>query len=391
LRVRYTSRVVSDVRTFLPGIGFRRAGARLAAPVAVQRGERTLTVLQLVATPEATDLIYEVTHLPGDASPAPPGGMDKVVLNDGSADHGIGGGMHISVRMGKLVRGFTMVPLPAGLRRVELRVSGPSIGEWSVPLELGPFPSDAAERYVSVDASDIRHGITVTVRGIVVSRDMTVLDLMVLADRPTVRVDGLGGLAGMRDASTALVLRDQSGRVYPEHFRQDARDQLPDPTGIADVAIFDALEDGADELVLEVPSICFDDQDPRLDVALPVDSPMSAMLGDYPIRVLASRQIEIARMGQRVRAVALDLGLATPESDVRVLKPWQVLADGRPSGYSYGDQGIHGPAPEPLDLIEIHLGGSEPLKQVTLVGATVQARGPWLIPFRRKAAAETLS
>jgi hypothetical protein len=374
--------MTSDQITFLPGIGFRRAGTRLAAPVSVERGERTLTVQQLIATPEATDLIYDSTYLPGDASPAPPGSMDRVVLSDGSTDYGIGGGMQLSVRPGKLVREFTMVPLPVGTRRVELRVSGTSIGDWSVPLELVPFPSDAAEGYLRIDAGDTRHGITVTVRGMVASREMTALDLMVVAERPNVRVAGLGGLGGMRDATTALTLRDQKGRAFAEHFRQDARDRFPDPTGIADVAIFDPLPDDADELVLEVPSVCFDDPEPRLDVALPVEAPIDTMLGPYAVRVLGSRPAEIARGPHRGQAIALDLDLRTA-GDVRVLKPWQVMADGRSGGFSFGNRGMHGPAPEPLDLIEVHHQGTDPPRRVTLVGATVQARGRWQVRFRR--------
>ena len=372
--------VRSPQKTFLPGIGFRRAGTRLAAPVSVERGDRTLTVQQLISTPEATDLTYEVTHLPGDTSPGP-GGMDKVMLNDGAADYGVGGGMNISVRPGKLVRTFTMVPLAAGLPRIELRVSGPSIGEWVVPLELVPFPSAADGGYVDVGVSDTRHGITVTVRGIVASREMTALDLMVLADRPTVRVEGLGGLSGLRDASSALILRDQTGRVYTEHFRQDARDQLPDPSGIADVALFDPLGDDAAELVLEVPTICFDDPDPSLDIDVPVDAPITAMFGSYPIRVLASREVEIARGQHRGEAVALDLDLTATQDGRRVLKPWQVKVDGQPGGYSFGGRGLYAPAPEPLNLIEVHQRGAEPPKRITVSGATVQAHGPWQIRF----------
>jgi hypothetical protein len=340
-------------------------------------------VLQLIATPEATDLIYELTYFPGDSNPAAPGSIDKVVLNDGSADHGVGGGMQISVRAGKLVYGYTMVPLPPALRRVELKVTGSSAGAWSVPLELTPYPSGAAERYLPVGASDERHGMTVTVRGIVATADMTVLDLMVLADRPTVRVDGLGGLGGLRDATTALALHDQTGRIYAERFRQDARDQFPDPTTIADVAIFDPLGDDADELVLVVPSICFDDQDPRLDIDLPIGAPLDAMLGSYPIRVLASREVDIARGPHTSRAIALDLELASADAELQVLKPWQVMADGRSGGYSFGGPGIYGPAPQPLKLVEVHLTGSDPPKRVTFSGATVRARGPWRVRFRR--------
>lgn len=378
-------RGAGETKAFLPGIGFRRAGVRLAAPASVQRGERTLTVNQLIATTDATDLVYEVTNLPGDVSPAPPGMMDKVVLDDGSAEHGIGGGMHVSVRAGKLVRGFTMVPLPGGLRRVDLKVSGPSIGDWSVPLDLVPFPSDGEESYASVGASDTRHGITVTVRGMVATREFTALDLTVLANEPKVRVDGLGGLQGMRDATTALTLRDQTGRAYLEHFRQDARDQFPDPSGIADVAIFDALGAEAERLSLEVPVICFDDGGPTANIDLPVAAPITVMVGPYPIRVLQSREVEITRGPHKMKAIALDLDDSVSEGDLRVLKPRQVKVDGQLGGYSYGGQGIYAPSPKSLKLIEIHLNGPEPPKGVTLVGATVQARGPWRIEFARPA------
>jgi hypothetical protein len=210
---------------------------------------------------------------------------------------------------------------------------------------------------------------------------MTTLDLMVLADRPAVRVEGLGGLSGMRDASSALILRDQTGRLYSEHFRQDARDQFPDPSGIADVALFDPLGDDADELVLEVRTICFDDPDPILEIDLPVDAPIAAMFGTYPVRVLASREVEVARGPHRGRALALDLDLTGTHDGRRVLKPWQVKVDGQPGGYSFGGRGLYAPAPEPPNLIEVHQRAAEPPKRITLSGATVQAHGPWRIPF----------
>src|SRR5207245_9905692 len=140
-----------------------------------------------------------------------------------------------------------------------------------------------------------------------------------------------------------LTLRDQNGRTYSEHFRQDARDQFPDPSGIADVAIFDPLGDGTEELVLEVPSICFDDPEPSLDIDLPVDAPMTAMFGNYPVRVLASRQVDIARGPHRGPAIANELDLAGWEDDRRVLKPWQVKLDGQLGGYSFGGHGIYHP------------------------------------------------
>ncbi len=253
----------------------------------MQQGERTLTVLQLIATAESTDLVYEVTHLPSDGSSMPMpgggrGGMDRVWLSDGSDKYGPGGGMSISVRSGKLVRTFTLVPMPEGTARVELHVEGTDIGEWNVPLDLAPFPGPDDARYIEIGASDSRHGVTVSVRGAVDRADLTAFDLFALADSPDMRIWGLGGLH-MRDATTALVLRDDKGRSFTERFRQDARDQFPDPSGIADVAIFEGLPDDAEHLTIEVPTVCFDDSRPQLDIDLPLGAPIDARLGDYPI------------------------------------------------------------------------------------------------------------
>ena len=374
------------MRTFLPGIGFRRAGTRLSTPVSVRQGDRTLTVLRLVATPEATDLVYEITHLPNDEGTFPtPGrhGNDRVTLSDGANEYGQGGAMHIAVRQGKLVRTFTMVPLPAGTTRVTLNVSGPSIGAWSVPLDLAPFPRADDARYVPVDAGDTQHGILVRVRGMTMTASETALDLSALPDRADVQVRGLGGL-GMRDATTALLLRDDGGRTYVEHFRQDARDQFPDPTGIADVAIFDVLSDEATTLVLEVPTICFTDPQPRLDLDLPVATPVVAEFAGRQIRVLSSRETTVARgPNAPVPAVAIDVDFGTTDDDICVIHPFQVSLDGQMSGYGFGGKGIYGPAPQPLSTIEIVRRGDEPPHVVTFIGATLRARGPWRIKIAR--------
>jgi hypothetical protein len=373
------------MKTFLPGIGFRRAGTRLLTPVSVIQSERTLTVLRLIATPEATDLVYEVTHLPNDASmggPGGPSGMDRVFLSDGASEYRQGGAMNIAVRAGKLVRTFAMVPMPEDTTHIELRVSGPSIGEWAVPLELVPFPGPSDPTYVDVGASDSRHGITVTVRGMAAGANETALDLIALADAAEIRIWGLGGM-GMRNESTALTLRDDKGRSWVEHFRQDARDQFPDPTGIADVAIFDALPADASKLTLEIPSVCFDDTRPSLDVELPVESPRDARLGTYPVRILASRSGLVTRGPRSMPAVTLDVDLGTEDDETCVIKPAAVEGDGRMWGMGYGGQGIHGPSPRPVRTVEIFYQADAAPQRVTLKGATIRARGPWRISFDR--------
>ena len=373
-------------KTFLPGIGFRRAGMRLGEPVSVQRGDRTLTVLRLIATAEATDLVYEVTHLAGDdqvmAMPGRQAGMDRVWLSDGSAKYGVGGSMSTSVRTGKLVHSFVLVPIPEGTTHVELHVDGAAIGEWNVPLELEPFPGPGEPPYVEIAKSDTRHGITVTVRGMIAGPNETAFDLIALADSAETRVWGLGGLH-MRDASTAIVLRDSTGRTFTEHFRQDARDQFPDPSGIADVAVFDALPTGTGDLTIEIPSVCFDDSRPALDIDLPVDAPIDARFGNYAIRITSANAVTVKRGGRDVSVVALDVELGSVEDDLCVLYPTRAKADGKMTGAGWGSHGIYGPSPQPTKVVEVYYAGETPPKRITLNGATIRARGPWRITFAR--------
>jgi hypothetical protein len=251
-----------------------------------------------------------------------------------------------------------------------------------VPLQLEPFPAPDDAAYHLIGATTKIHGVTVTLRGMVETPDATALDLQALHEAEKVTVTGLGGLR-MRDESTALVLSDQLGRTYLEHFRNDARDQLPDPTGIGDAALFDALPDDASDLVLEVPTVCFEDYRPTLDVELPVQGPIETLLGDYPIRLLASRESDVLRGGVLMRAIAIDVDLGTLDDLLCVIKPGGVKIDGKFAGMGFGRHGIYGPSPTPLKTIEIFPGEGPTPPRVTLFAATVRARGPWTLRFNR--------
>ena len=384
---RYNASVASATKAFLRGIGFRRPGVLLPAPVSVTRGERTLTVLRLVATPESTDLMYELTHLPNDESPMPMpgrdrGGIDHVWLTDGTEKYGTGGGMSISVREGKLVRTFSLVPIPAGTPRIDLHVDGPSIGEWNVPLELQEFPGPDDPPYIAIGASDTRHGVSVTVRGMVAGANETAFDLIALADTASKHVLGLGGMH-MRDASTAITLRDDIGRSFVERFRQDARDQFPDHTGIADVAIFDALPADAQELSIEVPSVCLQDAGGELDIDLPIAAPIDGRLGDHPIRVNSAKQATVTRGGRSVDVIALDVDLGSVDDELCVIHPMMAKADGEMCGIGWGSHGIYAPSPQPTKTVEVYPRGETLPKRITLSGASIRARGPWRVSFPR--------
>src|SRR6266849_2515450 len=56
---------------YLADVGFRPAGVRLAAPVRAADGRHTLTLGELIATPDGTDLTYYLSGLTGDEGYTP--------------------------------------------------------------------------------------------------------------------------------------------------------------------------------------------------------------------------------------------------------------------------------------------------------------------------------
>lgn len=367
---------------FLPGIGFRGPGVRLARPVSQERAGRTVTVTELVSTTSGTDLEYEFTCLEGDTDLWR---HETTLLRSGSREfRGAPGPLHSSVRPGKIVRGLSLAPIPSDIRQVDLMLSGGVLGDWSFPLELAAFPSGGVTEATALDASDTREGITIHVRAIAVTPEATALQLEVLAQPPVCMIGGIGGMRGMREAATALTLRDQTGRVFPERIRPDARDQFPNPTGRGDVALFDALPPDAHELELDVPFVIVEESTPAISIELPVTRPTDVMLGPFAIQVLGSRAADADKPWHRGPALAVDLDLGGWQRDRRVLKPGQVAVDGKPGGFGFGG-GMRGPAPEALSYIEIPVAEPEKAKNLTLSMATVQVRGPWRVRFARPA------
>lgn len=361
-------------RVFIDRIGFREPGVRLTAPAtATNAAGRALTVTALVSTAEATDLIYEI-EWHGEQDFHPQG--DRVVLHGADIDAACRPrGMNMAVRHGKLVLTHALPPVGEGVRRVELEVAG-SEGAWRVPLELEPFGLEAGLR--EVDASDTLHGITIAVRGIAHLPDATVFELVVSFEGLRRRVD-IGGLNGLRDEVTALRLRDVRGGVYAERTRNDARDQLPDPTGRADVAVFGSLAPDAGALTLEVPSVSVNDFASTADVALPVTDPVNITLAGARLRVLRTRETEIDTPQFRGAAIAVDLDASWHE-DRRIIWPTQAKVDGASRGVGTGG-GMYAPAPEPLTTLTIPCDSPSTARVLTLGGAFVQLRGPWRIPI----------
>ena len=357
-------------RVFIDRIGFRQPGFRLARPAtATNAAGRALTVTELVSTPEGSDLIYEIEwHGEQDFHPQ----SDRVVLHGAATpDACRPGGMNMAVRQGKLVLTHAL-PFVVEDRPVELEVVG-SEGAWRVPLELEAYDADEGLR--ELDAGDTLHGITITARGMTTTPDATLVELAVSSAEPGRRLD-IGGLNGLRNEVTALRLRDALGRTYVEHARQDARDQLADPSG-ADAAAFDPLPADAGELTLEVPYVSVNDFETSANISLPVREPIDVTLGGTRLRVLQTRETEMDTRTYRGPAIAVDLDPDWHE-DRRVIWPTQAKIDGANAFVGTGG-GIFAPAPEPLATLTIPCAAPAEARVLTLRSAFVHLRGPWRI------------
>lgn len=364
-------------RVFLPGIGFRQPGLRLGEPVAQRSASgRSVTITQLISTPDGTDLIYEVEwHGEQDVHSE----RDRVVMYGASTDPACTpGGMAVAVRQGKLVCTRSLPPVAAGITRVEIEISG-DLGQWRIPLDLEPFGADEQQRRHEVGTSDTRQEVTITVDGIAFMPDATVIEVSAVSARSGWRVN-IGGLDGLRDETTAMRLHDGRGRTYEERTRQDARDQFPDRSGRGDVGVFEPISGDVGALVLEVPYVCAtDDTTTCADIALPVREPITIELAGAEMRLLATREAQLP--GSRGSAIAVDLDVSTWYGDRRVIAPLGAKLDGRDAGMSWGDKGLHGPSPEPASTVLVPCATPSEPHVLILRGAFVQLRGPWRIPI----------
>jgi hypothetical protein len=365
--------------TFISGVGFRAAGLRLKRPVSLERDGRTISVVELVSSQERTDLTYEFTWFPGEKHVLD-NFENAILLADSQAYSGSPGSA--AARPGKIVREVVMAPLPTHLRAVELRLSGGTVGDWSLPLELVAFPEEDSAQSLALDTTDTREGITVHVRSIAVAADATAIELEVTTAPPVMMVEGIGGFSGMRESATALTLRDGAGGVFPERFINDIRDKFPNQYG-RDVALFAPLPADARELELEVPFVIVADEVAlSAPIALPILTPIDLWLGQYRLRVLRSREADAGNPWHRGPALGVDLDVSEWQGNRRLLKPGRALIDGRETRVGLG-RGMHGPVPEPLDYIELRVNDPSSARSLQLGMPTVQVRGPWRIKFER--------
>jgi hypothetical protein len=362
-------------RVFLPGIGFREPGLRLGAPVTQRSASgRAVTITELVSTADGTDLIYEV-EWHGEQNVHTE--RDRVVMHGASTDPACGpGAMGVSVRQDKLVCTRSLPPVAAGVRHVEIEITG-SGGEWRVPLDLEPFGEDEQQRRGDIGTSDTRQDVTITVDSIVFMPDATAIEVRAQSDRPGWRVS-IGGLEGLRDETTAMRLHDGRGRTYLERTRNDARDQFPGRLSSPDVAMFEPQADDAGALVLEVPYVSVNADSVDVDLSLPVVEPITVELAGAQMRILATREAELP--GSRGPAIAVDVDVSTWYRERRVITPLRARVDGLEGGVVWA-KGLYAPAPEPEPYFLVSSAAPSDARKLTLRGAFLQLRGPWRIPI----------
>lgn len=381
--------LVADQLTFLPGVGFRQSGTRLARETITERDGLRLIVRELVSTPGGTDLTYEITDpdqggtcvIPGRGPTILDG--DTVTLRGDGQEYGSAFITSSGVIVGGVRRTLEAQPLPSTIRTLELKVASSIFGEWIVPLELVPFGADGVGRLHPVTASARHEDITIRVLGISETPDATAIRFETVAGVSDHLILGVGGLHGLRAGANALVLRDDRGREYPEIAKQDARE----PMDRQDLALFEGLAADARELELEVPFVCLEEAKAPVVVPLPVVDPVSVALGRYAIRVLSTGGApDSPRRRNFGPALAVRLDLGGWQGDRRVLFPTGVLLDGNNLGMGYGN-GISGTSPEPVDTIEVRMPDPSAPKLLTLIAPAVQVRGPWRVKFARPVAA----
>ena len=375
---------MSTALTFLPGIGFRQAGARLARETRVERDGRALTVTQFVSTPEGTDITYELADPAQTAACVVPGSgpsifdPDRVTLRDGEREHGDAFVRSSGALVGGVRRQLQARPVPGDTRTIELHVVTAMFGEWSVPLELVPFGADGEGRLHTVDASATHEGITVHVRGISVTPEATAIRFEARGG-PGTQIMGVGGLHGMRAGANELLLRDEHGREYAEMAKRDARE----PMDRSDLAVFPPLAPDARELELVVPFVTVEEAKAPVVVNLPVTEPLPITFGRYAIRILRTGAApDSPRRRNFGPALSVELDLGGWQGDRRVLFPSGVLVDGNNIGMGYGN-GINASSPEPVDTVEVRMPDPERPKLLTLIAPVVQVRGPWRVRSAR--------
>lgn len=364
---------------YLPCVGFRQPGVRLVSPVIGELRGRTLTLRQLLATTDSTELIYDLTCLDDDIGFGPR--QDAITVTIDGVEHRLErGGFSLHAQGSALrrhLRSSTLVPAKAGA--VDVAIGIERLGEFRLAAQLTAFPEGRGSLRHEVEASTTRGGITLIVHAFAAAPDETAVDLEVLVEEKGMSCAGIGGLHGSRKGPTALSLRDDAGRSYAEHWHE------PPALESRDVALFDPLPGDVRELELSVPYV-FLEEEGRLELALPLTSPLTARLGRHTVRIFGTDTVpalpETGSFPYRGPGIGVDIDFGGWQDDRRVLMPGRVTVDGGGGGLRFGRAfKFDMRDPEPVDYFEVPASRPLDAKTMTLACPMVQVRGPWTVRF----------
>ena len=368
-------------RVFLPGIGFRQQGVRLIEPARSGAAGRTLTLRDLIASPDGTELVYDLTYNDegGEAR-----AHESILIRHGAHDYDLGGGTvaiwSTDGAWRRAIRSKVSLPATPGPIEVEVAISG--LGLWNVAGELAAFGQDTESR--DLDASDTRDGITVHLHSFSLSKEITAVELSGTTTADGAFIEGIGAYSTTRMGPTALTLRDQALRVY--------REQSHDPRLIDAVphgrylALFGPIPEDAREFALEIPFVIVQECNEEVTFDIPVSTPAPLAYGRYRARVLrtydAPGTTDVASLPYREPGLGVDIDLGGWQDGRRMLAPRWVLVDGANRGLRYTNR-FDARAPDPVQQFEIPMEGAHRAARVKLHGVLVQVHGPWVIKFER--------
>jgi hypothetical protein len=341
-------------------------------------GRHSLTLGELIATPQGTDLTYHLTGLTGDEGYTPRQDVvaiakagEERVLTRGSFSFGSDRAV-----LRRRISSTSVIPPWTGPVAVAIAIAG--VGEFRLAAELRPFGPETDAPRRDVNTSVTHEGITVTVRGVGAAREETAVEIEVQVGERECCV-GIGALSGHRFGPTALSLSDESGRVYMERWQE------PGNIDHATLALFQPLHPDAREVELTVPYIFVEEPETSEAFPLPVTSPVETRLGGHGIRILATARVPANPRTRSIHsqqpALGVELDLGGWHGDRRVLLPGGPLVDGDFCNIGYRMPGLDMRRPEPLDRLEITGDRVLAAKTLGFRRPTIQVRGPWRIRF----------
>jgi hypothetical protein len=376
---------------YVPGFGFRPAdGVKMRAPVVIEQGQRALKVLDLSTTSAATEVTFEIRDDSAqDACLA--GSLEHDALmkaqvalrDDRGIDYPRATNGRESLSLGQHEFGFfgrtlSFERLPADARQVVLAIRG-KLGDWDVPVELGPITASGAIAVDDLTAEATTRGVTVRLVRAAFASDRTFVELEATSTLAATSIRGMGDL--QRDGADRLVIVDGSGGRHVEELSRETVRRPDVPQGRA-YAMFGPLPVDEGDLTLVVPSVLLDDEQPSLDVPLPLHERREMRLGRYPIvlgPIALVGDLPSAPGAPAGHGLRFAIGPAGDQDEV-ALRPLSLGVDGAAKKHGWG-WGWH---PEPgLRNMSIDLTRDVTPTSLRLEGAIVKVRGPWEIRVTR--------